>query len=181
MNGKSVFYQTQIYRGLRSGDLGGHSTPRASILSPNCRSRYCMSLLVPCILAPSCCQVIQSRMPPLMATPLPELSPGQSSYHQTVHPGIACPFCCNVSWPHPAEVIPLMMAFRWEMEVYLSNLLYSALSILIKLLAKISTVDIRAICLKLLKDRQSYLNQDVWMLTICWKLSLDKTENLSII
>ena len=55
------------------------------------------------------------------------------------------------------------------------------LSKLLKLLSKISSGEIREICRKLLKDRQSYLNSDIWMFTICWKLSLDKTENLTLI
>ena len=52
---------------------------------------------------------------------------------------------------------------------------------LLKLLAKISTGSIRKICQKLLKDKQTYINQDIWMFAICWKLSLDKTENLTLI
>jgi hypothetical protein len=52
---------------------------------------------------------------------------------------------------------------------------------LLKLLSKISTGEIRDICRKLLKDRLSYLNSETWMFTICWKLSLDKTENLTLL
>ena len=53
------------------------------------------------------------------------------------------------------------------------------ITILLKLLAKISTGDIRDICRKLLKDKPSYMNKDIWMFTVCWRLSLDKTENIS--
>jgi hypothetical protein len=53
--------------------------------------------------------------------------------------------------------------------------------LLLKLLAKISTGNIRKICQKLLKDKQTYINKDIWMFAICWKLSLDKTENLTIL
>jgi hypothetical protein len=52
---------------------------------------------------------------------------------------------------------------------------------LLKMLARNSTSEIRDICKKLLKDKHSYLNQDTWMFKICWKLSLDKTENLTLL
>ena len=54
------------------------------------------------------------------------------------------------------------------------------LSKLLKLLAKISSGEIKAICRKLLKDQHSFLNQEMWMFSICWKLSLDKEENLTL-
>ena len=55
------------------------------------------------------------------------------------------------------------------------------LSHLLKMLSKNSTIEIRGICRKLLKDKLLYINQDIWMFKICWKLSLDKSENLSIL
>jgi hypothetical protein len=51
---------------------------------------------------------------------------------------------------------------------------------LLKVLAKNSTFEIRNICRKLLKDKSMYLNQDIWCFAICWKLSLDKSENLTL-
>ena len=55
------------------------------------------------------------------------------------------------------------------------------LTYLLKVLAKNSAVEIRNICKKLLKDKPTYINPDIWCFTICWKLSLDKVENLSLL
>ena len=55
------------------------------------------------------------------------------------------------------------------------------LTYLLRILAKNSTVEIRNICKKLLKDKTTYLNQEIWFFTICWKLSLDKAENLTLV
>ena len=52
---------------------------------------------------------------------------------------------------------------------------------LLKLLSKISPVNIKDICKKLLKEKQSYINHHIWAFTICWKLSLDKTEHLTLL
>ena len=55
------------------------------------------------------------------------------------------------------------------------------LSHLLRILAKNSSIEIRDICRKLLKDKSTYANQDIWCFKICWKLSLDKVENLSLL
>ena len=55
------------------------------------------------------------------------------------------------------------------------------LSHLLRILAKNSSIEIRDICRKLLKDKSTYTNQDIWCFKICWKLSLDKVENLSLL
>jgi hypothetical protein len=52
---------------------------------------------------------------------------------------------------------------------------------LLKILRKNSTGQIKLISNKLLKEQRTYSNQEIWLFTILWQLSLDKEEMLTII
>lgn len=52
---------------------------------------------------------------------------------------------------------------------------------LLKLLRKLSKGRIKTLCNKLIKSKATYSNEETWLFTVCWQLSLDKDEIMSII
>ena len=49
---------------------------------------------------------------------------------------------------------------------------------LLKILRKNSTGRLKSVTNKLIKDKLTYANQEIWLFTIYWQLSLDKEEML---